>query len=99
MDVGGMRSGGRLGFYGNPSSESAVTDAKGVILVDQAEGAGSAGPPVAGRLSSAEAAVLKSALQGETDISHLSLDTTDGTLVAAAPIFDNQRRIIGALFV
>ncbi len=95
MDVGGTRRGSaRLGlaFYGNPSIYTAVTDARGVVLAGRPEESVSEGAPVT-------AALLRSALSGETDPAHLSLEGTDGTLVAAAPIFDSQKRVIGALFV
>jgi signal transduction histidine kinase len=102
MDVSGTRRGSaRLGlaFYGNPSIYTAVTDSKGVVLVDRPEESLSEGAAVTELLSPPQAALLKSALQGETDATHLSLEGVDGVLVAAAPIFDNERQVVGALFV
>src|SRR6266699_1001209 len=84
MDVGGTRRGSaRLGlaFYGNPSIYTAVTDARGVVLADRPEESVSEGAPVTGPLLPAQAALLRSALSGETDPAHLSLEGTDGTLV------------------
>ena len=102
MDVSGTRAGsGRLGlaFYGNPVIYTAVTDPHGLVLVDRPEDFGSEAANASLQVSPEQGALLKSALQGETDPNRLSIEGPDGTLIAAAPIFDNQRRISGALFV
>lgn len=86
-----------LYFYGKPSIEVAVADARGVALVSQSDPAAASVSRLAERLPPAQASLVNAALGGETSATRLSAKESDGALLAAAPIFDDKRQVAGAL--
>jgi two-component system, NarL family, sensor histidine kinase LiaS len=88
-----------LSYYSAPSVEVVVTDSGGVALVSQSETATASSPRLAWQLPPSQTSLLHAALSGETDVKRLSARESDGALIAAAPIFDGKRQVVGALLI
>ena len=88
-----------LSYYSAPSVEIVVTDSGGVALVSQSGTATSSSARLAGQLPPSQTSLINAALSGETDVKRLSARESDGALIAAAPIFDGKRQVVGALLI
>jgi two-component system, NarL family, sensor histidine kinase LiaS len=88
-----------LSFYSAPSVEIVVADSGGVALVSQSETATASSSRIEGQLPPSQTSLINAALNGETDVKRLSARESDGALIAAAPIFDGERQVVGALLI
>jgi two-component system, NarL family, sensor histidine kinase LiaS len=88
-----------LSFYSAPSVEIVVADSGGVALVSQSETATASSSRIEGQLPPSQTSLINTALNGETDVKRLSARESDGALIAAAPIFDGERQVAGALLI
>lgn len=88
-----------LSFYRAPSVEIVVADSGGVALVSQSETATASSARLVGQLPPSQSSLINAALSGETDVKRLSARESDGALIAAAPIFDGKRQVVGALLI
>jgi NarL family two-component system sensor histidine kinase LiaS len=88
-----------LSYYSAPSVEIVVTDSGGVALVSQSEAATASSARPAGQLPPSQTSLINAALSGESDVKRLSARESDGALIAAAPIFDGKRQVVGALLI
>lgn len=88
-----------LSFYGDPSVEIVVTDSGGVALVSRSETATASSLWRAGQIPPSQASLINITLRGETDAKRLSARDGAGAVIAAAPIFDGKRQVVGALLM
>ena len=76
-----------------------IADASGQVLAGFPVDDAPAGASIQTLVDAASVGYIEAALRSETDADRLSTRDVDGNMVAAAPIFDKQQQLVGAVFL